>query len=95
MNPSSSLRRNKRTLGILLAVAVLSLVLLLLAGCNSSPSAKELYETKCSTCHSLDTVTNANIQGEEQWKSVVDRMKAMSSTISDDDADKITAYLAG
>ncbi len=66
--------------------------LLSLAGCANDPAA--LYESKCGSCHSLSTVDNASYSTAEEWKGVVDRMKDMTTTISDQDAATITDYLA-
>lgn len=94
MNISSSNTR-WRTAIIASVTFALAAVLLVLAGCSSStPDAKQLYETKCSSCHSLETVDKATYSGEEQWKEIVDRMQAMTTTISDDEAKQITDYLA-
>ena len=93
MNSSSALKTRGRAVAIALATIVLSLALFVLAGCSSS-DPKQLYESKCGTCHSLETVKNAQYSDAEQWGEVVKRMQAMTTTISDDDAAKITEYLA-
>lgn len=97
MNRPSFSERYGRTAFAFAIAFMIALLLFALAGCSSDAQAsdgKELYETKCSSCHSLDTVDNASYQTADQWRDVVDRMKDMSSTISDDDAEKITEYLA-
>ena len=79
---------------LLSAVTVLVFGLLLLAGCGSSSTGTQaLYENKCGSCHPLSTVESASHKSDE-WKSVVDRMKAMNDSISDSDAEKITQYLS-
>lgn len=93
---ASFLRSHRRGLTLAVLVAALSLALLALAGCGSDASndSQALYESKCSTCHSLDVIDQAGYSTSEEWGSVVNRMKDMTSTISDDDANKITEYLA-
>lgn len=59
-------------------------------GCASSN--QQLYESKCSTCHSLDVVDNS-IYVKGEWKSVVQDMQGMTDTISQQDAEKIIEYL--
>ncbi|MEG2982207.1 MAG: hypothetical protein RR794_00980 [Raoultibacter sp.] len=78
-------------------VLVAALGALTLGGCGggaSSADPKALYESKCGTCHSLSTVDNASYTTADQWSTNVKRMQAMTSKISDDDATKITDYLA-
>ena len=78
--------------GIVIAAAGLALALGLgLAGC--SQSGQQLYEGKCSPCHSLETVTGSTYAISGDWADEVDRMKDMTTTISDADAEAITAYL--
>ncbi|MEF9841206.1 MAG: cytochrome c [Raoultibacter sp.] len=69
-----------------------------LAGCGGAASnasdPKALYESKCGTCHSLSTVDKAPYTTADEWSADVKKMQAKSSKISDDDAAKITEYLA-
>lgn len=83
----------KRTTMITAAVVVATVGALSLAGCGSSDPAA-LYESKCSSCHSLSVVDDATYSTTEEWKALVDRMKDMTTTISDEDAEIITEYLA-
>ncbi len=84
-------RGKAQLIALVLVVSMLGTVIL--AGCSSG-DAKSVYEKKCSTCHSLSTVENATYQGEDQWQSVVKRMQAQSTSISDSDASQIIEYLA-
>ncbi len=59
---------------------------------DSSSDPKALYESTCNACHSLSVVENADYSGD-QWDSVVKRMQAKTSTISDSDAQQIAEYL--
>lgn len=93
MNMVSTQRGTKRTATVLAALVVATAGALFLTGCGSGDPAA-LYESKCSSCHSLSTVDNAPYSTPEEWKAVVDRMQAMTTTISDEDAATITEYLA-
>lgn len=59
---------------------------------GTAANGQALFESKCGTCHPLSTSTNA-AYGKGEWKTVVDRMKAKTGAISDEDAAAITTYL--
>lgn len=75
-----------------LAITTILLVVSLafFAGCSSDPKA--LYENKCGSCHTLEAVDSASYSGDE-WDAVVKDMQSKTTTISDDDAEKISEYL--
>lgn len=60
---------------------------------EEQPDVKELFETKCSTCHNTDRPKNKRKTAVE-WTSTVMRMKNVNgSPIRDDEAKLIIDYL--
>jgi len=56
---------------------------------------REVTETQCRVCHSLDYVTTQPRVGAAQWQGVVTKMRTVfGAPISDADAKAITDYLA-
>lgn len=61
-----------------------------------SATGRELVESQCSACHSLDYVLmNSPFLSMEQWQASVAKMRTFGAPLSDDDARAIVAYLAG
>ena len=59
----------------------------------NTPSQKELFETKCQKCHSLDRIKDAHLTTDKA-KTVVERMrKKAGADISPTDAESIYRYL--
>lgn len=79
-----------RTIGVILAV-FLVVGLGFLASCSSS-DPQALYENKCGSCHDLSVVEEAQYASSE-WADVIKDMQSKTTTISDEDAQKITEYL--
>jgi hypothetical protein len=55
-------------------------------------AAKDLVETKCTLCHTLDRIKDAQHSAAE-WQSTVDRMRQHGAVIADDEAKQIVDYL--
>jgi mono/diheme cytochrome c family protein len=56
--------------------------------------AKQLFESKCSICHSIDKPKSEKMSKEE-WKATVMRMKNTNGCpITDEEANTIIDYLA-
>ena len=79
---------------------------ILLAACGSSSSAssggttggatadgKTLMQQRCSVCHSLSRVTNAQ-KTADQWKTTVDRMISKGAQLSSAEEQTLVTYLA-
>jgi mono/diheme cytochrome c family protein len=61
-----------------------------------SAAGRELVESQCSACHSLDYVLmNSPFLSTEQWQASVAKMRTFGAPLSDDDARAIVTYLAG
>ena len=59
----------------------------------NTPPQKELFETKCQKCHSLDRIKDAHLTTDKA-KTVVERMrKKAGADISPTDAESIYRYL--
>ena len=55
---------------------------------------REVTETQCRVCHSLDYLTTQPPSGAAQWQGVVTKMRTVfGAPISDADAKAITDYL--
>ncbi|HTR44640.1 MAG TPA: hypothetical protein VMH06_02935 [Thermodesulfovibrionales bacterium] len=60
-----------------------------------SGDGREKTETFCAICHSLDYITMQPKFSKAQWTGTVNKMrKVMGAPINEDDAKKITDYLA-
>ena len=58
-------------------------------------SGREVTETQCRMCHSLDYVTTQPRGSQAQWQGVVTKMRTVyGAPISDAEATVITHYLA-
>lgn len=68
-------------------------------GSDSTPEpvvdpAKQLVDSKCSLCHTLDRVYDAT-KTRDEWVTTVDRMKSNGLVVSDDEYTTIVDFLAG
>jgi cytochrome c5 len=61
-------------------------------GAQSDP-AKDLVDTKCSLCHTLDRVYSAQMSRDE-WIVTIDRMKQNGLVVTDGEYDTIVDFLA-
>ena len=61
-------------------------------GINTA-EAKFLYETKCSSCHSLDRPASKR-KSHHEWLSTVHRMIGNGAPVTDEEAEVIATYLA-
>lgn len=82
----------KRAIGGGAVALVLALSVAGFAGCGA-PSSEKLYQDKCSACHSLNAIPSSASAKSGEWEGCVKRMQDMTTTISDEDAAAITAYL--
>jgi cytochrome c5 len=75
-------------------VAVLVFVPLQPISASESKNAKDLFESKCSLCHSTDTPKSKN-KTKKDWETTVMRMKDVNGApITDEEARMIIDYLA-
>ncbi|RQD74853.1 MAG: hypothetical protein D5S03_09535 [Desulfonatronospira sp. MSAO_Bac3] len=61
---------------------------------GSHEKGEELVSQKCSTCHGLSRVQDAD-KSLEEWDSTVDRMISYGAGISQDEKQAVVEYLAG
>lgn len=54
--------------------------------------ARRLLDTACTTCHNLNRVQNKNLT-QEDWMTIVDRMKGKGAELSEDDTMTLLGYL--
>jgi competence protein ComEA len=75
-------------------LAALPLLALIPAGAQGLPDGpnRELYENTCGGCHGADIVIGSN-QSKESWSDTVDAMRSRGATGTEDDFQKIIAYL--
>lgn len=55
--------------------------------------AKQVVDTKCSLCHTLDRVYSAD-KTRDEWVTTVDRMKANGLVIGEDEYATVIDYLS-
>lgn len=55
--------------------------------------AKQVVDTKCSLCHTLDRVYSAD-KTRDEWVTTVDRMKSNGLVISEDEYATVIDYLS-
>ncbi len=86
----------KRTRAVTLALTIAAALALGGLGATraaaQAPDAKALFETKCSTCHSLERPTSKR-KDRAGWEKTVARMKRNGCPISDEEAKTIVDYL--
>lgn len=76
-----------------LAISTFALAALALSGCSNSPDGGVLVQDRCSTCHSLDRVTNAS-KSRDDWESTVDRMIRRGAVLDSAERETVVDYLA-
>ena len=78
-------------------VALLLLVGATVASARSAPLPvgpnRDLVQTACGSCHTLNRVTKRG-RGPEEWAATVLKMKRNGLVLSDRDAEKVLEYLA-
>lgn len=57
-------------------------------------SPKAITERKCSFCHSLEQVYEADLT-EEGWRDMIVRMQGLGLVITDEEFEMILGYLSG
>lgn len=82
---------------ILTVIIMLSLVLTgisLYAAEGTKVDAKDLFEKKCSQCHSTDRPKSKKKTAAE-WESTVAKMKKKGCSVTDEETKIIVDYLSG
>ena len=83
---------------LIVCTLALSMFGFALAGCSSGGSSavsgEDLVKSKCTTCHSLDTVTNSTNSTKAEWETTVKAMEAKGLSITDAERTAIVDYLA-
>ncbi len=59
---------------------------------TGTPEAAKLFQSACSTCHSLDTVTQKQ-KTKEEWRQVVKNMVAKGADLKPEEANAVAEYL--
>ena len=62
-------------------------------GSGGSGQGFELVKSKCTMCHSLDRVTQAN-KDRSSWDQTVARMRSKGAVMTDAEASQIAEYLS-
>lgn len=64
-----------------------------LAGGAEAPDPEQLYEKKCSICHTIER-SKSKKKSEQSWRKTVTRMKRNGAPINDEEIEIIIRYLA-
>lgn len=86
----------RKSLGIVLALAVPLLALFPLAGAGgmAAPDGEALFEKKCGLCHGLSQTTTRR-EWKQEWRTIVHQMvRKRDGWISAEEAERIVDYLA-
>ena len=78
----------------LLAAVVLSVGCTPTGSSGASGTGQALVDRKCSMCHTLDRVKQAQ-KDKAGWTATVDRMRGKGAVLSDSEAQLVVDYLAG
>lgn len=77
-----------------IATLVLCTMVFGITACVSNDGSA-LYGKRCDgACHDTERIENATYSSEDEWRECIKRMQAQTTSISDEDADAIAAYLA-
>ncbi len=60
---------------------------------GSQIDGKTLLETRCTSCHSMERITNSS-KTEDAWKATVERMIGHGAQLSTEEEAVLTQYLA-
>ena len=78
-------------------IVILVIVAIVLAGCGSAEPTphpgEALVASKCSTCHGIAQVNNADYS-RDVWQSTVERMKLHGLSVTTEEESQIVDYLA-
>ena len=93
--------RSKKTLPVLLAVSMLTLVLVTACGGGAGEPAEEpvsvggetLLEERCTQCHGLEQVTSLE-QTRAEWEQTVTEMVNRGAELNEDEQSVLVDYLA-
>lgn len=76
-----------------LCVVLFALIFASRAYAEKQTDSKELFESTCSQCHSLDVPRGERLT-RDGWTSIVSRMKSNGCVITDAEAKTLIDYLA-
>ncbi len=80
-------------------ILVSILLIILLTGCSNGNeeekkvSGKELVESRCTTCHSIELVKEASFD-RKGWDSTIDKMIGRGARLDDKERKKVLDYLS-
>jgi mono/diheme cytochrome c family protein len=60
---------------------------------DASVAGKDLVEAKCDSCHTLDKIYSTEA-GAEQWTAIVEKMRELGASLTDEEALAIARHLA-
>ncbi|NTW28175.1 MAG: hypothetical protein HGA39_02270 [Coriobacteriia bacterium] len=70
----------------------MAMAVFVLAGCSGTPDGQNLVSSKCSRCHTLDQVNNAN-KTQAQWEQTVAIMEGHGLQVTTAEKSAIVSYL--
>ena len=88
------MHRTSRVVRLLAEILIVSAICLVFAAaCGGEPDGKALVQSRCITCHGLDTVEEAS-KSLEEWEATVARMVSHGARLSADEQATVVQYLA-
>ena len=69
------------------------IVLLVVGACGRTPSAEDLIEEQCTTCHTLAPI-EATQKTQQEWGATVQRMIKKGARLNDREAQIVIDYLS-
>jgi len=76
-----------------LVVASSLIVILVLGACGRNPSAEDLIQEQCTTCHTLAPIEVAK-KTQQEWGATVQRMIKKGARLNDREAQTVIDYLS-
>lgn len=76
-----------------LVVASSLIVILILGACGRTPSAEDLIQEQCTTCHTLSPIEAAQ-KTQQEWGATVQRMTKKGARLNDREAQTVVDYLS-
>jgi len=75
-------------------ILIIAAVFILQTVAASAEDSKDLFERKCSKCHTIDRALNKTKNHDEWWKTVKRMTGYSRGAISEKEADAIVNYLS-
>ena len=75
------------------SILIIAATFILMPAASPAEDGKDLFERKCSKCHTIDRALNKTKNHNEWWKTVKRMAGYSRGSIKENDVDKIVEYL--